>query len=222
MSHFLDAVTRVLRLRRRVAWVLGVAGLVAAAGAAVILASRLGRPGPTSLPAGGVSHSMEIQRAAARNDVCSARNPAGVGLRGEYFAAEGMQGAPMLVRVDGVLDFDNSLDWPAEKSAQRPRSVRWTGWVKAPLSGAYHFHGSVPHMRVTVARDIVAGVDAPPGAQITMVAGRYYPLTIELDRVPVGDMRPIRLQWTAPHGSRYIPPRALLYQPTESVVTTRP
>ena len=44
----------------------------------------------------------------------------------------------------------------------------------------------------------------------------------QLDRVPLGDMQPIRLQWTAPHGSRYIPPRALLYQPTESVVTTRP
>lgn len=222
MSRVVSAVTRVLRLDRRRAWMLGAAGLVAVVAIAAILASRLGWPVLTLPPVANTLSAIEMQQAAVRNEVCSARNPTGVGLRGEYFASEGMQGAPMLVRVDGVLDFDSSLDWPAEKFAQRPRSVRWSGWVRAPISGAYRFHGSVPQMRVIVARDVVAGADAPPEAKVAMAAGRFYQLTVELERVPLEDIQPIRLQWTAPHGLRYVPPRALLYQPTESVAPTRP
>ena len=70
----------------------------------------------------GISHShrddamaaAELKRAAERADLCSASNATGSGLRGEYFAKEPLASTPLLVRVDTTIDFDATLDWPAQ------------------------------------------------------------------------------------------------------------
>jgi hypothetical protein len=135
---------------------------------------------------------------------------AGVGLRGEYFSQPAMQGEPLLSRVDTTVEFDASLDWPADKIASRPRAARWQGWVKAPLSGRYRFHGG-PHARITVSGLPMAGPLAAADAGLDMSAGSFYPIVMEAD---LGNASAVRLEWTAPHGMRYVIPRALLFLPT--------
>jgi hypothetical protein len=164
---------------------------------------------------------VEARRAAQKAELCGAGNVAGAGLRGEYFGEEMTRGATLLVRIDGVVDFDSSLDWPVERSGTRPRSVRWTGWIKPPMTGTYRFHVDAPSARVLVSRQVLVGKDAPEGAHLDMAAGRYYPITVELQRIGSRTER-IRLEWTAPHGARFVVPRPLLYPPTEMVSMGRP
>lgn len=155
-----------------------------------------------------------LLQAAQRAETCTAANAVGVGLRGEYFAQESFGGPTLLTRVDSVVDFDASLEWPADQASQ-PKSVRWAGWVKPPLSGDYRFHAEAPNMRVLVAREVVAGGLAPADATVNLAAGRFYPIVVEVSKLPASSAR-IRLEWTAPHGARYLLPRTLLHLPTET------
>ena len=164
--------------------------------------------------------AAELRRAAERANTCSASNAAGVGLQGDYFAEESWRGASMLRRVDGLVDFDASLDWPGGPGSQRPRSARWSGWVKAPISGLYRFHAQAPNLSVRVAGKLLAGADAAIDARLEMAAGRFYPIVVEASRLS-GSPERVRLEWTAPHGARFVVPRALLFLPTESVVKPR-
>jgi len=189
--------------------------LAAAAGAAVVV-RRDGVRGVVS-PTNGLA-AAEARQAAERMAMCSAANAAGVGLRGEYFARERCAGAPLLVRLDGAIDFDTSFDMPAEGTQRRPRSARWSGWVKPPITGHYRFHAGTPDARIVVARQALTGPDA--AADVELSAGRFYPIVVELDRIAAADER-IRLEWTAPHGARFLVPRALLYLPTEGLVPSR-
>lgn len=184
-------------------------------GAAALLVRRDGRRAPAHPDLEG----SELRQAARRAELCSAANAAGVGLRGEYFTAERCAGAPLLVRLDGTIDFDTSLDWPAEYHDRPPRSVRWSGWVKPTLSGHYRFHAGAGDARIVVARQPLAGPDAPPGgASLELAAGRFYPIRIDLEHIAhdTAEQR-IRLEWTAPHGARFLVPRALLYLPAEGL-----
>lgn len=166
-------------------------------------------------PAPADRRAQELQVAASRADVCSPRNPSGVGLQGEYFADEGCRGAPLLTRIDPVVDFDAAFDWPLERAGERPRSVRWSGWVKPPVSGRYRFHvAGNASARVEVARVNVA--DAGEPAAVVLDAGRFVPVRIELDSLSRAQAR-VAFEWTAPHGARYVVPRALLHLPTETV-----
>jgi hypothetical protein len=136
-------------------------------------------------------------------------NAVATGLRGEYFAQEDWRG-PLLARTDPAIDFDASLDWPAERQVQRPRSARWTGWVMPLFTGHYRFHAdAVAGARVVVARQTLLG---EPGAadSALLAAGRLYPIRVELPRLD-GDVRRIRLEWTTPQGSRHVVPGELFY-----------
>lgn len=161
--------------------------------------------------------AAELVRAADRAGICSAANAVGVGLRGEYFSEPSSRGQAVLVRVDDVVDFDASMEWPTSIAA-RPVSVRWSGWIKAPLSGLYRFHADAPNMRMLVARNLVAGVGAAPDVKVDLAAGRFYPIEIIVSQLTDSDTR-IRLEWTAPHGVRYVVPKALLHLPTETMAT---
>jgi hypothetical protein len=194
------------------AWIPRRAFLLACSGAgAALLLSRDALPPRRAGTRGHLQAELEL--AAEKAALCSSANVAGVGLRGEYFAEEGCGGAPLLVRQDGTVDFDDSLDWPAQQNDRRPRSVRWSGWVKAPLPGRYRFHAGVARAAVKVSREPVAGPGADASAAVELAAGRFYPISIVLNRLEPGEGR-IRLEWTAPHGARFVVPRALLYLPT--------
>ena len=156
--------------------------------------------------------AAELKRAAERADLCSASNATGSGLRGEYFAKEPLASAPLLVRVDTTIDFDATLDWPANLSGRRPSAARWTGWVKPPYTGSYRFHVEQPAARVVVARQVVVDNGAT-GATIHLDTGRFYPIDVDAGRLDALVGR-LMLEWTAPHGARYVVPRALLFLPT--------
>lgn len=163
--------------------------------------------------------TADLLSAEQRANLCTSANAVGVGLRGEYFAGEAGQGEPLLMRVDSPVDFDASLDWPAHLADRRPQSARWSGWIKPPLTGAYRFHADAPGLRISVAKQVVAGQGAVPNAPIELTAGRFYPILMELSDVGPG-MGRVRLEWTAPHGARYLVPRSLLFLPTESVAAS--
>jgi PA14 domain len=159
--------------------------------------------------------NSELKYAAQRAEICSASNVAGVGLRGEYFTKAQWRGEPSLVRTDSSIDFGPSIDWPSENRHGVPLSVRWTGWIKSPMTGSYRFHIEPARARVVVSKQVVAGEGSTSDATFHLAAGRFYPILVEIDQL--NDASRVRLEWTAPHGAKYVVPRALLSLPTETV-----
>lgn len=170
-------------------------------------------------PAAAVPTPASLEPGLQRADLCSAANVVGVGLKAEYFAEAGWRGEPVLARTDGSIDFIGAADLPEALRATLPRSARWTGWIKAPTNGVYRFHVQPAQATVTISRsDVQAASAATQG--VDMVAGRFYPITVEVDGIDAAHL-PVRLEWTAPHGARYVIPRALLNLPTETVTKPR-
>ena len=141
--------------------------------------------------------------------ICSAVNGSGVGLLAEYFAADQCEGKPVLSRVEGPVEWDPTELW----SDDGPASARWRGWVRPPLSGKYMFHAAHPGARIVVARRPFITRDESSMEPISMEAGRYYPIVLEVYALRASTA-PIQLEWTAPHGMRFLIPRSLLYLPT--------
>jgi PA14 domain len=191
--------------------------LLAAAGAVAV-----GLAGPRAARSAQANPmaEAELARAARRGELCSISNATGTGLRGEYYAGEPGKGDPLLVRVDATVDFDPALEWPAQLAAKRPASARWSGWVKPPISGRYRFHADQNAARLVVARQVMAGPGAAADGSIELAAGRFYPITLEIAQLAAMTGR-LRLEWTAPHGARYLVPRALLFLPSEAVPATK-
>jgi len=180
------------------------------AGCALVVVGGIARRDSSAVQSGApFAPSPDLQDASRRAALCTARDAVGVGLLGEYFSLAGCSGETLLTRVDGVVDFDGTFDWPTDRILALPRSVRWSGWVRAPLDGRYRFHLDGEAASVTVARQPMLETNA----SIELSAGRYYPLQATLERMPAPAVR-IRLEWTAPHGARYVIPRALLQLPT--------
>lgn len=182
--------------------------LAAGAGAAVALVMR------RDAPARGVAAPLDLARheldqAALRAALCSSANAIGTGLRGEYYAEEGCRGAPMAVRDDEAVDFDATLTWNG--AGPCPRSVRWSGWIKPMLSGTHRFEAGAGAAHIVVARQ-AAGAGS---RGIELAAGRFYPLSIRMDRIGPKAGR-IRLEWIPPHGTRLLVPQVLLYPPTQA------
>jgi len=161
---------------------------------------------------------VELESAARQGELCSPANAKGVGLRGEYFANQNCDGQPLLTRIDPVVDFDTSWDWPAELKGKAPASVRWSGWVKPPLAGQYRFHCDASGARLLVSRVALVGEGATTDAHIELAAGRFAPLVLELRDLSNVAGR-VRLEWTAPFGARYVIPRQLLHLPSDTVST---
>jgi PA14 domain len=158
---------------------------------------------------------------ASPTDLCTARNAIGVGLLGEYFRDANLGGQALFSRLDSVIDFAPGLELPRDQATQSVGSVRWSGWVKAPLTGKYLFHLDGADARVLVSQRLVLGLPDREVKPMEMVAGRFYPVQIELRGLGHGTDRRVRLEWTAPHGARYLIPRALLHQPTEAAAVGR-
>lgn len=151
----------------------------------------------------------ESDRASQRMQLCSAANPIGVGLQGDYFATDDCTGSPIFSQIEGPVELDPNTVWPQGP----PGSVRWSGWVKPPLPGKYAFHAEHPRATLVVARQLFQGGEGSTSDKIEMAAGRYYPLLLEV-RGLNASVEGVILEWTAPHGMRFLIPRALLYLPT--------
>ena len=183
----------------------------------LVIAVMPGDVGIATTTVGGDALAVaELRRAAERAQTCSASTGPGVGLLGEYYAGEFWQGTAIEARTEGPVDFDTSLDFGKDSVREHARSARWTGWIKAPISGSYRFHADAPHVEVLVAKKLLAGDKAAADAQIEMSAGRYYPVVVTAERFTTAVPR-LRLEWTAPHGARFLVPRVLLFPPSATV-----
>lgn len=188
--------------------------LLRRAAGVVAFAIPFKRAAAESTPAEASMAGAELREAERRAAVCSASNVAGTGLRGEYFAADGMRGQPLLVRVDSTVDFDRTLDWPTGVPS-RPRSAQWTGWIKAPITGPYRFHSGQQRSTIVIARQTLLRPESAGEEAIDLTAGRFYPLLLQVERLDLMAQR-LKLEWTAPFGARYVIPRSLLYVPTSA------
>ena len=184
-------------------------------GSSGVFAAATPKSGPDALA------ESEFKRAEQKGELCSTSNATGTGLRGEYFAGAIDRSPALLARTDATVDFDRSLEWPSARSAKRPSAARWTGWVKPPTGGRYRFHTGQASARLWVSQKLLAGAGADPDASIELAAGRFYPVKLEAERLDALEGR-VRLEWTAPHGARFLIPRALLFLPNETVPTAKP
>jgi hypothetical protein len=190
-----------------------IAGAVCVVGLSIALSLYLGHAG---LGQGSSLIEAELAAAKRQSEVCSDRNAAGVGLRGEYFPAPGFKGKPLVTRVDAAVNFSKDLEWPSSLKNAKPQSVRWSGWVRPAMTGLYSFHVSAPGARITISRQAIQSGTAVASQQIALAAGRYYPVVIEVPALDApGFDGAIQFEWTAPHGMRFLVPRALLYLPTD-------
>lgn len=192
--------------RRRIV-AMGALGCLCGVAALCRGAAQPARPGPSGAAGAKALHAEEPGLR------CSPRNAAGAGLRGEYFERENRAGQPLLVRTDGVVACEAVWALAQQPSGLLARSARWNGWVKAPLPGRYRFHFDHADARIVVgAVDFSLHASAPQPAGLDMAAGRFYPITVELDRIgePGGKAQ---LEWTPPHGHRFLVSRAMLFLP---------
>ena len=59
------------------------------------------------------------------------------GLKGEYFDNTGLAGKPSCVRIDEKVDFSWGWAAPCKEVGKSRYSVRWSGGIRAPVSGTY-------------------------------------------------------------------------------------
>jgi PA14 domain len=167
------------------------------------------------LPVGAQTPTPAPAPSEGPGQLCTSRNLPGNGLRGEYFAAVGFKGKPAVSRLDLQVDFDAQMLWPAEQAKSPPRSVRWSGWIRVPLNGNYTFHLSDGQQgEIKVANDVALSANGE-AKKVELFAGRFTPVTVSVPALAVG--KPLKLEWTAPHGLRFTVPRGLLYPPTDQV-----
>lgn len=141
------------------------------------------------------------------SSLCSSRNIIGVGLQGEYFQQNNFGGKPLMVRTDRLLD-SSQLQF-----SQDTKSVRWSGWVKAPISGLHRFHFDHPDARILVSK-VDFSLDKQKSTEpIDMKVGSFYPIELHLSNVEKVTDSPLRLEWTPPHGYRYLISPAMLFLP---------
>ena len=141
--------------------------------------------------------------------LCSPANNAGTGLMADYFSTDDCSGNPIISRLDGPVEIDPSEAWPKDF----PRAARWRGWIRPPLPGSYLFHMNHPLVNIFISRKLVSGSQGEEAFPLIFVAGKYYPISIEAHGINTLNSV-CSLEWTTPHGMRFLIPRQLLYPPT--------
>jgi PA14 domain-containing protein/List-Bact-rpt repeat protein/fibronectin type III domain protein len=148
----------------------------------------------------------------------------GTGLRGEYYNDSPndayplntpFAGSPALTRTDATVDFDWGSDSPASQVNSNFFSARWTGQVKAPVSGSYTFtvtgdDGVRLFINGTTAIDGWRDQGATPYSYTTTLsAGTLY--NIELHYYEHESDAVCRLLWSYPGQSTQTIPSSQLY-----------
>jgi hypothetical protein len=142
------------------------------------------------------------------------------GLTGRYFndPANGTRFTTLvLTRVDPTVNFNWAAGAPGGGVTANNFSVRWTGSVQAPVSGAYRFSTvSDDGIRLWVNGQQVInnwtdhGATTNTSAAITLTAGVRYTITLEYYE-RAGDAT-ARLQWSYPGQATQIIPQSRLFQ----------
>jgi outer membrane protein OmpA-like peptidoglycan-associated protein len=173
--------------------------------------SRLMKPGPCSL----LLLLLTTMTATAQTPV-----PAGDGLTGQYYDGENLQRV-MLVRRDPTIDFNWTGIEPAPGLPLEHFSVRWQGWLLAPVSGRYRFYVSVDDgMRLWLNNHLLLNEwrNQPVKnyvVSIDLKAGQPYRL--QVDYYQNGLDNRARLSWERPDQ-----PRTIQAIPTRYLYTRKP
>lgn len=152
---------------------------------------------------------------------------AGPGLCGEYFNNSDFTDRK-LVRTDATVNFNWGTGSPHPQISADTFSVRWTGWVHAPVTGTYTFYTSSDdgvRLWVNNQRLINNWTDhgvTENGANIWLTEGRKYDIRLEFYENTGNAV--ITLSWLppGPGQSKQIIPQARLYPPTLHLDTVYP
>ncbi len=133
------------------------------------------------------------------------------GLKAEYFAQPGFDGAPELTRTDKEIDFDWSSANPvpslAQDTTKQAFAVRWTGAIIAPAAGTYDLQLRLPRCGSCDGKVAFAlfydGKPLQPAAPPTDAMGKLPPSGrnfggIQHYSVPIADTAPhaLRIEYT--------------------------
>lgn len=139
----------------------------------------------------------------------------GTGLYGEYFDNKNLSNRKV-TRTDATVNF---FDWgigsPDPLIGADTFSVRWSGWVHAPVDGSYTFYTfSDDGVRLWVNNVLVINKWIPQGGiensgSITLEAGKKY--DIRLEYYEEGGAAVIKLSWAYPGQAKQIIPMERLY-----------
>jgi beta-glucosidase len=171
------------------------AGIRAAAGPATEVTFARGGPLAAGLP-----DLRVVPGSALSTGPGSDRRP---GLLGGYYRGH-FEGGPVLTRVDAAVDFDWADRAPDPALDDDSFSVRWTGWVTAPVTGRYTlgmrcatqcriFVGNMP-----VAQGRSDHETATISGRVPMRAGVAYPIRLELEHEKYDAIA--QLLWETPGG----------------------
>ena len=97
------------------------------------------------LYAQGSPYVAELPLPVSRTLLHPAADAISFGLKGEYFDNTTLDGAPAFTRVDPQIDFDWNSASPGKGVSAAAFSVRWTGTITVPKSGAYSFSFTLAH-----------------------------------------------------------------------------
>jgi beta-glucosidase len=126
----------------------------------------------------------------------------GHGLMGEYFDNPALEGAPVLTRLDPVVDFMWAGREPLPGHAAGAFSVRWTGYLQADETGLYRLGIQACNTgRLWLDDSLLVQFNNPHhptrhSADIPLEKGRYYRIRAEM--VSNGADPQARLIWSGP------------------------
>jgi PA14 domain/Divergent InlB B-repeat domain len=151
----------------------------------------------------------------------------GTGLRGEYYndpndgvypLEDPFTGSPVLTRTDSIIDFNWARNSPGSQVSSDHFSVKWTGQVRAPVSGSYTFTVTGDDgVRLFLNGQLVVDgwTDQYPTSYshtTTLTAGTLY--NIELHYYEHGGDASCRLHWSYTGQSTQTIPSSQLYPST--------
>lgn len=156
------------------------------------------------------------------------------GLSATYYDQNNVSGAfftgSTVSQIDGPVDFNWGSGTPTAGIGADNFSVRWQGYLRAPSTGSYAFRTvSDDGVRLTVGGALIIdnwtdhGPATDTSAAVSLVAGQYYPVTLEYYERGGGAV--ISLQWQPPASAFAAIPLASLFHcdttaPTLSGVST--
>lgn len=152
---------------------------------------------------------------ASSDDVSIVVNPAGSGgLSGSYYNGKAFE-TLVTTRLDPKVDFIWGYDPPAAGVAVDGFSVRWSGYVQAPVSGTYRFYTvsndgvrlSLNGVRI-VDNWTIHGTTTNTSAAISLTAGVKYPIQMEF--FENGGWGQAQLMWSYPGQSQTVIPQTAL------------
>ncbi|KAA9333104.1 OmpA family protein [Hymenobacter busanensis] len=148
---------------------------------------------------------LVLLKSAESRAQATAALPVGAGLTATYYAGMNFE-RPVVTRIDAAIDFNWHVRPPAPGVPAERFSVRWEGYVLAPVSGEYIFSTIMDDgLRVWLGDKQLLNYwrdqdHVPAAVRIRLRAGRYYRLRVDYFQNSL-DSRAL-LQWQRPDQPR--------------------